>query len=175
LVFHLPISNFQNEEGEMMRVSLKQTKRDFEKLVEEIRHSKDRLLIEKDGLPIAVLLNMDDFEDLMETVGELAAPKYLTSIREARAEYKPGEVDTLEDLYTKVSTGGDEMSEVIMAIYEKGMLRPLEELPLEERQRVTLKIITKRSIVQETKAMFKAPPQILKEIAESEELLEWGG
>jgi antitoxin YefM len=78
----------------MRRVSLKQAKRDFEKLAEEIRHSKDRLLIEKDGLPIAVLLSVGDFEDLMETVGELADPKYLTSIREARVEYKRGEVDT---------------------------------------------------------------------------------
>ncbi len=78
----------------MKRVSLKQAKRDFEKLAEEIRHNKDCLLIEKDGLPTAVLLNMDDFEDLMETVGELADPKYLANIREARAEYKRGEVDT---------------------------------------------------------------------------------
>jgi len=156
-------------------ISVKQARADFEKLIEEIWHSKDRLLIEKDGLPVAVLLSIDDFEDLMKTVGELFDLERLASIREARAEYKRGEVDTLEDLYTTASTGSDRMSEVIMAIYEKGMLRPLEELPLEERQRVTLRIITKRSVVQETKAMFKAPPQILKEIAESEELLEWGG
>lgn len=65
------------------------------------------------------------------------------------------------------------MSEVIRAIYERGVLRPLEELPLEEHQRVVLKIITKGSVVQETKAMFKVPPQILREVAESKELLEW--
>jgi predicted DNA-binding antitoxin AbrB/MazE fold protein len=65
------------------------------------------------------------------------------------------------------------MSEVITAIYEKGVLRPLEELPLEERQQVVLKIITKGSIVQETKAMFKIAPHILREIAEREELWEW--
>ncbi|MGA9348682.1 MAG: antitoxin family protein [Anaerolineae bacterium] len=66
------------------------------------------------------------------------------------------------------------MSEVITAIYEKGVLRPLEELPLEERQQVVLKIITKGSVVQETKAMFKIAPQTLREIAEREGLLEWG-
>ncbi len=154
-------------------IGIKQAKMDFERLAEEIWRSKDRLLIEKDGLPIAVLLSMDDFENLMETIGKLSDSEYLASIREARAEYKRGEVDTLEDLYTKVSTGGDKMAAVIVAIYEKGMLRPLEELPLEEHQRVVLKIITKVSIVQETKAMFKVPPQILREVAESEELLEW--
>ena len=154
-------------------ISLKQAKMDFERLTEEILHSKDRLLIEKDGLPIIVLLSIDDFEDMMETIGELSDPEHLASIREARAEYKRGEVDTLEDLYTKVSTGGDKISEVITAIYERGMLRPLKELPLEEHQQVVLRIITTGSVVQETKAMFKVPPQILREVAESKELLEW--
>lgn len=75
------------------RISLEQAKMDFELLTEEIRRSKDRLLIEKDGLPIAVLLSIDDFEVLMETVGELSNSEYLASIREARAEYKRSEVD----------------------------------------------------------------------------------
>ena len=155
-------------------IGLEQAKMDFERLTEEIWRSKDRLLIEKNGLPIVVLLSIDDFEDMLETVGELSDFEHSASIREARAEYKRSEVDALGDLYTTVSTGDDGMSEVIMAIYEKGTLRPLEELPLEERQQVRLKIITERSVVQETKAMFKAPPRILREIAESEELLEWG-
>ncbi|MBM4466172.1 MAG: type II toxin-antitoxin system Phd/YefM family antitoxin [Chloroflexi bacterium] len=85
-------------------IGLKQAKMDFEQLTEEIWRSKDRLLIERDGLPIVVLISIDDFEDLMETVGELSDPEYLASIREARAEYKRGEVDTLEDLY-KIAEG----------------------------------------------------------------------
>jgi len=80
-------------------IGLKKAKMDFERLAEEIWHSKDRLLIERDGLPIAVLVSIDDFEDMMETIGELSDPEYLASVREARAEYKRGEVDTLEDLY----------------------------------------------------------------------------
>ena len=84
----------------MMRmIGLKKAKMDFEQLAEEIWHSKSRLLIERDGLPIAVLISIDDFEDMMETIGELSDSEYLSSIREARAEYKRGEVDTLEDLY----------------------------------------------------------------------------
>jgi prevent-host-death family protein len=78
----------------MRRISVKQARADFEKLTEEMRRSKDRLLIEKDGFPIAVLLSIDDFEDLMETVGELSDSEYSASIREARAEYRRGEVDT---------------------------------------------------------------------------------
>jgi len=85
-------------------ISLEQAKMDLQRLTEEIWCSKDRLLIAKDGLPIAVLLSIDDFKDLMETVGELPDSEYLASIREARAEYKSGEVDTLEDLH-KIAEG----------------------------------------------------------------------
>ena len=84
-------------------IDLKQAKMDFERLTEEIWRSKDRLLIEKNGLPIVVLLSIDDFEGMLETVGELSDPEYLSSIREARAEYKRGEVDTEMRIMGKTS------------------------------------------------------------------------
>lgn len=65
------------------------------------------------------------------------------------------------------------MSQIITAIYEKGLLKPLEELPLEEHEEVRLRIIPRRSVVKETKAIFKISPEVLREIAESDELLEW--
>jgi len=66
------------------------------------------------------------------------------------------------------------MSEVITAVYEKGVFRLLEELPLEENQTVLLKMISGESVVKETKGMFKIDPHVLKETAESEGLLEMG-
>jgi predicted DNA-binding antitoxin AbrB/MazE fold protein len=66
------------------------------------------------------------------------------------------------------------MSEVITAVYEKGVLRPVKELLLEEHQTVMLRIISRESIVKETKGMFRIAPHVLKETAESEELLEMG-
>lgn len=84
-------------------ISLEQAKMDLERLTEEIWRGKDRLLIEKDGLPIAVLLSADDFEDLMETVGESSNSEHLASIREARAEYRRGEVDTEMSIMGKAS------------------------------------------------------------------------
>jgi len=90
-------------------ISLKEAKMDFERLAEEIRRSKDRLLIEKDGLPIAVLISIDDFEVLMETVGELSDSEYLASIREARAEYRRGEVDTKMKIVEKTRLPATEL------------------------------------------------------------------
>ena|GEM_PF-291004 len=100
-------------------IGLEQAKMDFERLTEEIWRSKDRLLIAKDGLPIAVLLSIDDFKDLMETVGELSDPEHLVSIREARAEYKRGGVGTLEAPY-KIGEGADSMSvQVVIELRDK--------------------------------------------------------
>ena len=75
-------------------IGLEQAKMDLEKLAEEIWRSKGRLLIEKNGLPIAVLLSVDDFEDMLEAIGESSNSEHSASVREARAEYKRGEVDT---------------------------------------------------------------------------------
>jgi len=84
-------------------IGLKQAKTDFERLTEEIWRSQDRLLIERDGLPIVVLLSIDDFENLLETVGELSDSEHLASIREARAEYKRSEVDKEMGVMEKTS------------------------------------------------------------------------
>jgi len=56
----------------------------------------------------------------------------------------------------------------IRAIYEEGVLKPLDKLKLKEREEVELKIIS--STVGGTKGIIKISPGLAKEIAESEEL-----
>jgi uncharacterized protein (DUF433 family) len=77
----------------MKMIGVEQAKMDFERLTEEIWHSQDRLFVMKEGSPIAVLLSIDDFENLRKTIGELSDSEHLDSVREARAEYGHGEVD----------------------------------------------------------------------------------
>ena len=55
----------------------------------------------------------------------------------------------------------------IKAIYEKGVLRPLEEVGLEEMKEVEIKIA---DAVWSTKGIIKVKAKIAKEIAESDEL-----
>ena len=61
----------------------------------------------------------------------------------------------------------------IVAIYEKGVLKPLKPLNLQEKEKVTLKIIKKKSAVLATKGMIKGKAEFLEEIAQSKELEEW--
>lgn len=63
------------------------------------------------------------------------------------------------------------MHKTIDAIYEKGVIKPLEKLPLMESQKIKITIDTTESIVASTKAMIKADPDVVRQVAESDEYL----
>jgi len=63
------------------------------------------------------------------------------------------------------------MHKTIDAIFEKGVLRPLERLPLAESQKIKITVDTTESIVTSTKAMIKASPALVQEVAENDEYL----
>jgi predicted DNA-binding antitoxin AbrB/MazE fold protein len=58
----------------------------------------------------------------------------------------------------------------IKAIYENGIIKPLEKLDLEEKEEIEIKIT---DTVRKTKGIIKLNPKIAKEIAESDELSVW--
>jgi len=63
------------------------------------------------------------------------------------------------------------MHKTIEAIYEHGVIKPLEELPLTEFQKIRVTIDTSESIVATTKAMIKADSDIVRQVAEYDEYL----
>jgi antitoxin YefM len=79
-------------------IDLEQAKKQLEVLVRDASSSRAPWIVQEKGVPLAVIVSMDDYEDMLETVAELADPEYLASIQEARAQYQAGEVDTLQDL-----------------------------------------------------------------------------
>lgn len=57
----------------------------------------------------------------------------------------------------------------VCAIYEDGKLRPLQPLPLQEKESVLLQVI-RHSVVQETAGMLQGlDPEVVREVAEGEE------
>jgi predicted DNA-binding antitoxin AbrB/MazE fold protein len=68
------------------------------------------------------------------------------------------------------------MSLTVEAIYENGMLRPTEQLPLKEHERVQITIVPKANWVQQTygicgwKSTHEELEQILAETEEFEDL-----
>lgn len=63
------------------------------------------------------------------------------------------------------------MHKTIDAIFEKGVLRPLERLPLAESQKIRITIDTTETIVMSTKALIKASPELVQDVAENDEYL----
>ena len=79
-------------------VDLRQARDQFETLVRGISQHREPWIVQDKGVSLAAIVSMDDYEDMLETVGELADPEYLATIREARSQYQAGEVDPLQDL-----------------------------------------------------------------------------
>lgn len=63
------------------------------------------------------------------------------------------------------------MHKTIDAIYEKGVIKPLEKLALPESQKIRITIDTTESIVASTKSMIKADPDVVQQVTESDEYL----
>lgn len=65
------------------------------------------------------------------------------------------------------------MENSFTAIYKDGILKPLSKLNFKEKEKLVLKVISSKSVVQTTKGMINGNAAYLKEVAESEDLLEW--
>jgi predicted DNA-binding antitoxin AbrB/MazE fold protein len=63
------------------------------------------------------------------------------------------------------------MRKTIDAVYEKGIIKPLEPLTLRESQKIKVTIDTAESLVASTKAMIKADPDVVRQVAESDDYL----
>ncbi|HLB28866.1 MAG TPA: type II toxin-antitoxin system Phd/YefM family antitoxin [Dehalococcoidia bacterium] len=100
----------QLEEGHMANqqeivtkvVSAYKARQNFGRLLEEARFKNTRFLIQRSGRPMAMLLGIEEWENILETLAELADPEYLASIQEARREIELGQVVGLEELQAEV-------------------------------------------------------------------------
>lgn len=63
------------------------------------------------------------------------------------------------------------MVKTIHAIYENGVLRPLEKLDLKESQRLKLILEVVPSVVEETQALIRTRAEVVNEVAEGEEYI----
>jgi len=66
-------------------------------LLGEIAHSKTRYVITKSGKPAAVLLGIEDFDDILEELD----PAFRRSLKVAAKEYEAGRAITLQDYLKK--------------------------------------------------------------------------
>lgn len=67
-------------------------------LVKRVRLNKERFILEKDGIPIAGLMDIDEFEDYLE----LQDPKVREHIRRSSQEYLAGKGRPAEELLAEL-------------------------------------------------------------------------
>ena len=71
-------------------VSLKELRPALPKVVARIDGRLDRYVVTKRGKPVVVMLSIDDYESLMETLDILADPEAMAGIRKGEEEIRRG-------------------------------------------------------------------------------------
>ncbi len=79
-----------------------QAKTRFGELIREVATKGTRFIVQNRGVPQAVIISLDEYEDILETEAELSDPAYLASIAESRRQYELGEVGSMADIYTSL-------------------------------------------------------------------------
>ena len=71
-------------------VSLKDLRPDLPKVIERIDHKLDRYVVTRRGTPIVVMMSVDDYESLMETLDILSDKNLVKDIKKAEDELETG-------------------------------------------------------------------------------------
>ncbi len=72
-------------------ITLKNLRPKLPEVVERVDTQLDRYIISKHGEPVAVLLSLDDYESLIETLNEVTDRTNLARIRRGMKEAKRGQ------------------------------------------------------------------------------------
>lgn len=71
--------------------SLASVKAHFSHVIDEVAGTHERVTVTKNGSPVAVILAVEDYESLVETLEILSDPKAVAEIREAESQMNDGE------------------------------------------------------------------------------------
>ena len=79
-------------------MTLKDLRPQLPKVVDAIDGKLDRYVITKHGKPVVVMLSMDDYESLMETLDILADRETMTRIRHGAKEVQRGKTRSWKEI-----------------------------------------------------------------------------
>ncbi len=67
-------------------------------LVDEVHASRDHVVITRNGHPVALLMSLDEYESLQETIDVLSDEDTLEALRESEEDVKAGRTYSLEEV-----------------------------------------------------------------------------
>jgi prevent-host-death family protein len=91
-------------------VPVTEAKQRFTEFVKNAEESFDRYLVTKNGKEAAVLMSVEEYEGLLETIDVLANTREVKALAEALAQAKGGETISLEIYRSQKKSGGKKRS-----------------------------------------------------------------
>lgn len=73
-------------------VSLKELRPQLPRVINRIDGRLDRYIVTKRGKPVVVMLSLDDYESLMETLDVLADPQAMSGLRKGERDIRRGKI-----------------------------------------------------------------------------------
>ena len=86
----------------MPTVTLSDAKTNLARLLAEVDRLGNRFVITRSGRPAGVLISVDEFEGLMETLEILADPEMAAAVRDGLKEAERGDTVSHEELWSGV-------------------------------------------------------------------------
>ena len=86
-------------------VSMENAQKSLRKLIEDARQNRTPYVLTRFGKPQALLVSIEEYEDLLEELAFLSNPAHLAKIAEARTAYLAGEGGDYEKLRSEFLKG----------------------------------------------------------------------
>jgi len=83
-------------------ISLSEAKARLSEIVKKVGDTRDVYTISRGGSPAGVLLSVEEYESLLETLEILSDPEAMAALREARREEKKGRLLTHEEVWSGI-------------------------------------------------------------------------
>jgi prevent-host-death family protein len=83
-------------------VSLKELRPELPKIIARIDEKLDRYVVTKRGKPVVVMLSVEDYEALVETLDILADPKAMAGLRKGEEDIRKGRTRSWAEIKASV-------------------------------------------------------------------------
>lgn len=83
-------------------ITLKELRPELPMVIKDIDTKLDRYIITRRGKPVVVMMSVDDYEGLLETMEILSDKEAATRIRKAKKEIKENKVISLQALRRRI-------------------------------------------------------------------------
>lgn len=83
-------------------VSLKALRPELPKVISRIDGKLDRYVVTKRGKPVVVMMSIEDYDALMETLDILADPRAMAGLRQGEEDLRKGRSRSWKDIKTSL-------------------------------------------------------------------------